>query len=181
MKKAVLTLIAILLCISFAAAESNRCSFGNFHRINSDQFSVAIKIANHDTLGGFQVPFSFDNDDVEMSCDSVSFIDSRCGHFDFLNAKIDNESKSLLVMGIYQTNPAVEATPLLPGNGMVARAYYTITSANGGGNGNARRNIRFAKKKFRMTDNTMDFSFWTVDGETTSSIYENDVIDIDSE
>lgn len=178
MKKVYFLLLTMFLLTSFASANSNRCSFGNLERVGRAKFSVTIKISNADTLGGFQIPFSFDNEYADLVCDSISFVDSRCGQFDFLQGSIDNESKSALIMGIYQTDPAFDKQPLAPGRGIVAKAYFTVVSLNEDIRPINRRKLHFAKKIFNMNSNKLGFEFWTAGGESVDGVFENSAIDI---
>lgn len=182
MNKLVMTIVSIFFMLSAAMAGNNRCSFGGFEELGNNQFAINISIANHDILAGFQIPFSFEDENIDMECDSISFVNSRCSNFDFLEGQINNENKSILVMGIYQVNPAVEQDPLSPGHGLVAKAYFTVNNPEEI-EGRLKKQVRFFKKKFKVTGNNakLGFAFWTPDGEPVDGIYENNVIDIDEE
>ncbi|MCP4582428.1 MAG: hypothetical protein GY839_12525 [candidate division Zixibacteria bacterium] len=182
MSKSLLTMVGMLVLISAAFAGHNRCSFGSFEELGNNQFAISISLANHDTLGGFQIPFSFEHERIDLDCDSISFIDSRSGNFDMLDAQINNENKSILIMGIYQVNPAVDQIPLLPGQGLVARAYFTVNNPEEI-NERLKKQVRFFKKKFNPSGNNAElgFAIWTPDGTVLDGIYENNVIDIDEE
>ena len=182
MKKTLLILAGLLLLVSISMAESNRCSFNSFERVGDSRSNIAIEIniTNHDTLAGFQIPFSYMDDNLDLVCDSISFINSRCAGFDALDAQIDNESKSALIMGIYQTNPAVDKQPLLPGRGLIARAYFTINDIDDR-RIQGKKQLRFIKKRFTNNAAILDFSFWKPDGESVDAIYENNVFELDSD
>ncbi|MCP4580516.1 MAG: hypothetical protein GY839_02780 [candidate division Zixibacteria bacterium] len=182
MNKLMMTAVCVIIMLNAANAGNNRCSFGGFEELGINQFAIDISINNHDTLAGFQIPFSFEDEEIDMTCDSISFIESRCGNFDMLDGQINNENKSILIMGIYQVNPAVEQDPLSPGHGLVAKAYFTVNNPDEI-HGHLKKQVRFFKKKFKASGNNAElgFAFWTPDGEPVDGIYENNVIDIDEE
>jgi len=182
MNKLLMIVVGVLILISSVSAKKNRCRIKDFELLGNNKFAVSIFIVNHDTLAGFQIPFSFEDEKIDMTCDSISFIDSRCGYFDFLEGQIDNENKSILVMGIYQLNPDIVPDPLFPGRGLVAKAFFTVTNPEEV-EGRLKKHVRFFKKKFKATGNTAEFgfTFWKPDGAHVESIYENNVIDIDDE
>ena len=183
MRKSFIIVSVILLLASISWAENNRCYFKNFEERSGNKVSVEIYIANHDTLGGFQIPFSYSNQKADLVYDSVSFIDSRCIHFDMLDAQIDTAEKTILIMGVYQINPAVDQEPLYPGKGLVATAYFTANNLDDvrRSKDKSKKQVRFLRKEYKLDTNELDFSFWTPTGTVIESTYKNEVFSIEDE
>jgi hypothetical protein len=95
-----------------------------------EQCAVKAYLFNIDTLAGMQVPIFYRSETIDLYCDSVSFVDSRCGYMMFTDIKIpENEEgkqeKVVYFSFINTIDPEKYVDPLLPGEGLIATIYFT--------------------------------------------------------
>jgi hypothetical protein len=155
----------LLVGLGNAQTATDSCYIGNVNSNGGHSFSIEINISNTDTLAGFQIPFSFSYGNIGITCDSVSYLGSRCQHFDCLYAKIDSTAKTVFLMGISGVNVDLDTPPLLPGSGKIATIYFSVSSVS--------QNVEVNIVKTRIRDQFRDFSFtfWDVRGESIQSSF----------
>jgi len=93
-----------------------------------DHFAVKAYIFNVDTLAGCQVPIFYRSDKINLLCDSISVVGSRCDYFMFQDIKIpqsDKEDKVAYFSYIVTIDPDTYVNPLPPGDGLIATIYFT--------------------------------------------------------
>ena len=147
----------LLFSIAGANASDNVCSIGIVGERSYGEFSVGVELGNSDTLAGFQLPLAFDLGDLSIACNSVSFSGRRCEHFEFLDSKIDNERHIVYIGGVNNISAEANNEPVLPGQGEMARIYFTYE----GDPGNAQLQIRQAY--YEMGGNRLEYRFWKPD------------------
>ncbi len=155
-------LLFVLMSVIYPAhsiAQSNSCSLGEVNIIDGGAFSVEIVVTNSDTLAGFQIPFSFDYGDIDVTCDSISYIGGDCENFASLETNIAEETKTVYLAVIQNTEPNNNNEPLYPGTHIVARAYFTLADVD------QNQNLAFAQTI--LADEYRDFSLlmWTPEAE----------------
>ncbi len=115
------------------AAASNTCYTENVTARPGTSFPVEVFLTNSDTLVGMQVPICYRSDDVDLTCDSVSFAGSRCRGFTVQFFKIEPREKivffAMLNTGLSPGLPAA----LNPGKGRVATLWFTAPEHSGVG------------------------------------------------
>ncbi|MCP4649765.1 MAG: hypothetical protein GY853_06750, partial [PVC group bacterium] len=151
--------IILLVCICFcpllhAQNNTNTCSIGNINALGGRSFGIDINLANEDTIAGFQMPFSFDFENIGITCDSIDFAGGRCANFDFLDVKIDNEAKEAYLTGISKAGIDTETSELMPGSGKIASIYFTVSQID------RDKNIRFLRSQFPDLERDFIFAFW---------------------
>ena len=61
--------------------KGNVCYVESVEVQKGTSFPVKVFVNNVDTLAGMQVPIYYRSEDVDLTCDSISFIDTRCKGF----------------------------------------------------------------------------------------------------
>jgi hypothetical protein len=108
-----------------AAKAGNVCYTENVEITKGTSFPVKVFLANVDTMAGMQVPIYFRSENINIVCDSVTFLGSRCAHFGLNDYKIEPVGKTVYFAFIYMVDPSQEVAPLLPGDGLVATLWFT--------------------------------------------------------
>jgi len=93
-----------------------------------DHFAVKVYLFNPDTLSGCQVPVFYRSDEINLLCDSISVVGSRCDYFMFQDIKIPQsaeEDKVAYFSYIDTIDPKTYINPLAPGDGLLATIYFT--------------------------------------------------------
>jgi len=108
-----------------APKDQNVCYVESVEINKGTSFPVKVNVSNVDTLAGMQVPIYYRSEDIEIKCDSVSFIGSRCANFGLSDYKIEPVGKTVYFAFIYMVDPNQEVAPLLPGDGLVATLWFT--------------------------------------------------------
>lgn len=111
----------------------NTCYTENVVAPRGTPFPVGVFVNNSDTLVGMQVPIRYRSGQVDLVCDSVSFVGSRCRGFSVRFFKIDPEEKmvffAMLNTGMTPDTPA----SLSPGEGKVATIWFRAPEMTGSG------------------------------------------------
>jgi len=105
--------------------DKNVCYTENVEIGKGASFPLKVLVSNVDTLAGMQVPIYFRSENVDIRCDSVSFVNSRCSNFAFNDAKIEPVGKTVYFAFIFTVDPNQVVTPLYPGDGLVATLWFT--------------------------------------------------------
>ena len=134
MKKiALLTLLIGLMLIVSVSAEKPKFTTNTVYMDTvtakpGEQFAVKVYLFNVDTLAGCQVPVFFRSENIDLWCDSISFVDSRMKGFAFDDIKLPMEPKDDKVAYfsfINTIDPKVYVNPLPPGDGLLATLYFS--------------------------------------------------------
>jgi len=126
-----LLIVAIMMFLVAAVAAQEEESAGNICYTESVQvekgssFPVKVFVNNIDTLAGMQVPIYYRSGDVDLTCDSISIVGSRCSDFALDLQLIEPVGKTAFFAFISMTDPKTEKPPLYPGDGMVATLWFT--------------------------------------------------------
>jgi len=129
-KRFVYTLVLVLAGSALAqnkheAVKENLCYTESIRAERGTSFAVKVYVNNVDTLVGMQVPIYYRSDDVNLRCDSVTFGGSRCEHFSMSFFKIEPEAKVVFFALLNMSDPEKGAPALYPGDGLVARLWFT--------------------------------------------------------
>ena len=132
-KVAILTLLVCFLASSIALAESedyktNTIYFDKVTAKPGEHFAVKVYLFNTDTLSGCQVPTFYRSENIDLYCDSISIIGSRCEYFMFDDIKLpqtEEDDKIAYFSFIDTVNPKVYVDALPPGDGLLATMYFT--------------------------------------------------------
>ena len=157
MKNIILGFGAVLILVLVADASDNRFQIGEVEKLGNDHFSLGIHVDNVDTIAGFQIPMSFAFNGLTITLDSVIFAGHRCENFEFLDSKIDNDGHVVYISGVNNISAEADNEPLLPGQGEIARIYFTYESDPG----NAQLQIKQAH--YEMGGNRLEYRFWKPD------------------
>ena len=103
----------------------NTCKAESVTAEKGTSFSVKVFVHNVDTLAGMQVPIYYRSENVNIVCDSISFVGSRCADFALELPLIEPVGKTAFFAFISMTDPEVEHPPLYPGDGLVASLWFT--------------------------------------------------------
>ena len=131
MKKIWVVIFVLLLAVVIFAQEKESEPAGNICYAESVEaekgtsFRVKVFVNNVDTLAGMQVPIYYRSEDVDLTCDSITFGDSRCSEFALSLPLIEPVGKTAFFAFISMTDPNEEHPPLFPGDGMVATLWFT--------------------------------------------------------
>lgn len=125
--------IVMIICMAGAAfaqdmkseTKGNECYSESVTVEKGTSFPVKVFVNNVDTLAGMQVPIYYRSEDVDLTCDSISFTGSRCANFALSLPLIEPVGKTAFFAFISMTDPEVEHPPLYPGKGMVATLWFT--------------------------------------------------------
>ena len=105
--------------------KGNVCYTESVEVAKGTSFPVKVFVDNVDTLAGMQVPIYYRSEDVNLVCDSISFVDSRCKDFALALPLIEPVGKTAFFAFISMTDPNEEHPPLFPGDGLVATLWFT--------------------------------------------------------
>jgi len=108
-----------------AVKAANTCYTESIEAAKGTSFSIKVFVNNTDTLAGMQVPIYYRSENINLVCDSVTFVGSRCAHFGFSDYKIEPVGKTVYFAFINTVDPAKDVKPLLPGDGVVATLWFT--------------------------------------------------------
>jgi hypothetical protein len=130
--------VKILICLVFLAGTAmaqeketvgaNLCYAENVTAAKGSSFSVGVFVNNVDTLAGMQVPIYYSSDEVDLSCDSVTFHNSRCADFTVKDFNIEPDGKIAYFVLIDMLRKK-----LPPGEGPVASLWFTAREKAGSG------------------------------------------------
>ena len=155
----------IAICVAFVSmvsrliqASENSCRIDFVDLHENYRFSLGVYFDNTDTVAGFQIPISFELSELVMICDSMSFTWGRCEHFEFLDSKIDNERHIVYISGVSNISAEANNEPLLPGQGEIARIYFTYEGDPG------EAPLRIRQARYEMGGNRLEYRFWKPDG-----------------
>jgi hypothetical protein len=103
----------------------NVCYTESVEAARGTSFPVKVFVSNVDTLAGMQVPIYYRSEDVDLKCDSITFVGSRCKDFALSFPMIEPVGKTAFFCFIYATDASQEVQPLMPGDGLVATMWFT--------------------------------------------------------
>ncbi len=132
MKKILVAVFVLFLAVTIFAQEEESEPAGNVCYTESVEvekgtsFPVKVLVNNVDTLAGMQVPIYYRSENVDLICDSVSFVGSRCSEFALNLPLIEPVGKTAFFAFISMTDPNEEHPPLFPGDGMVATLWFRV-------------------------------------------------------
>lgn len=123
-------LFALTAAVAAQEAESekkggNVCYTESVEVEKGTSFPVKVFVNNVDTLAGMQVPIYYRSEDVDLTCDSISFVGSRCSDFALSLPLIEPVGKTAFFAFISMTDPKEDHPPLYPGDGLVATLWFT--------------------------------------------------------
>lgn len=116
------------------AVKENLCYTESIDAKGGASFAVRVYVDNMDTLVGMQVPIYYRSDDVDLRCDSVTFDESRCQDFSIIFSKIEPDEKIVFFALLNMSDPEKGVPVLYPGDGLVARLWFTATEDGASGN-----------------------------------------------
>lgn len=174
LKKLLFVVIVLALAVTAIAQEKksevkgNVCYTESVEVEKGSTFPVKVFVSNVDTLAGMQVPIYYRSDEVDLICDSVSFIGSRCSEFAMELSFVEPVGKTVFFSFISMTDPNDEKPPLFPGDGLVATLWFT-----------APKDIKSGKVELYSGPNAIyphdkiDYSylFWTPIAEQKDCLY----------
>ncbi len=148
--------------------KGNVCYTESVEVSKGTSFPVRVFVNNTDTLAGMQVPIYYRSEDVDLVCDSVSYVGSRCEAFSLSHSMIEPVGKVVFFAFISMTDPAREVAPLYPADGLVATLWFT-----------AGKDIKSGKVELYSGPNAIyphdkiDYSylFWTPGAEQKDCLY----------
>ena len=159
--------IGLIAWISVIALGSNNvCEISTLVQNGNSSFYIGVYIENTDSLGGFQIPIHTDYEQNMVTCDSISFTGGRCEGFEFLDSKIDNEKQVVYITGIHVLIGEENHQPLAPGEGEVARIYFTYEGDPTGAP------LIIRQDSYQMGANKLEYRFWKPDGEEVNFRFE---------
>ncbi len=113
--------------------KENICYTESIRAARGTSFAVKVFVNNVDTLAGLQVPIYYRSDDVNLLSDSVTFDGSRCQGFSMSFFKIDPHKKVVFFALLNISDPEKGAPVLYPGDGLVAKLWFTAPGDSGSG------------------------------------------------
>ena len=123
-------LAAIFMFSCFATApkyrppKPNTCRIVTFQEEGSSQVMASVSVSNDKELAGLTLPFRYGDGDSPITCDSVSFSDTRVEYFELKTHRVDSVNQVVL-LGLIP-DFAGQKPPLETGYGEVARIYFTL-------------------------------------------------------
>jgi hypothetical protein len=164
LKSITVILFILVIAVSGFAQDAEKTEPGNLCYSESvevekgDVFPVKVYVNNVDTLAGMQVPIYYRSEEVDILCDSISFIDSRCSNFALKWSKIEPAGKVAFFTFIAMTDPSSDIPPLYPGEGLVATLWFTAPE-----DGNSGKVELYSGEKAFLPHPKIDYSFlfWT--------------------
>ena len=108
------------------ALEGNSCYTESIEAQRGTSFAVKVYVNNVDTLVGMQVPIYYRSGDLNLSCDSVTFDESRCHGFSLRFFKIEPDEKIVFFAVLNISDPDKGTPVLYAGDGPVARLWFTV-------------------------------------------------------
>jgi len=138
--KALLISLLLLLMVGVCFADDdageviqNVCYTESVEVEKGESFPVKVFLANADTLEGMQVPIYYRSEDVKLSCDSITFTDSRCEMYPIATSQIDSLGRVAFFAFVAMSMTNVKIDPLFSGEGLVAILWFTVPEdANSG-------------------------------------------------
>jgi hypothetical protein len=116
-----------------ASSAKNLCYTESVEVEKGTSFPVKVFLNNVDTLAGMQVPIYYRSEEVDLICDSISIVGSRCHDFALNTMKIEPIGKVAFFAFIAMIDPDKDVPPLYPGDGEVATLWFTAPEdANSG-------------------------------------------------
>lgn len=115
------------------AVKENICYTESVEAERGTSFAVTVYVSNLDTLAGMQVPIYYRSDEVDLSCDSVTFGGSRCESFSMNFSRIEPEEKIVFFALLDMSDLEKRELALYPGDGPVARLWFTAPESNNPG------------------------------------------------
>jgi hypothetical protein len=124
-------ILAMMLMFScFATApkyrpiKPNTCRIVTFQEEGSSQVMASVSVSNDQGLAGLTLPFRYGDGNSPITCDSVSFSDTRVEYFELKTQRIDTVEQVIL-LGLIPDFVG-KKPPLERGYGEVARIYFTM-------------------------------------------------------
>ena len=123
--KRVMLLIFLIFEVSHGQSCRNELSFANYEDIDSGRFALDLNFINSDTVSGLQLPITFNNTQISIFLDSVSFLQGRCTNFALKSCEIDSSKKAsyIILINNIDSDSSIQALP--PGAGMLARIHFS--------------------------------------------------------
>jgi hypothetical protein len=140
-----------------------------------DHFAVKVYMFNTDTLSGCQIPIFYRSDKINLLCDSISVVGSRCDYFMFQDIKIPQtaeDDKIAYFSYIDTIDPKTFIDPLLPGDGLLATIYFTAPKDCPEGV------VKLTRGMIPHPYISFIFSAWTPHGEEVNATFEESEITI---
>lgn len=113
--------------------KENICYTESIEAERGTSFAVRVYVSNLDTLAGMQVPIYYRSGEADLSCDSVTFHGSRCESFSMNFSRIEPEEKIVFFALLNISDPEKGVAALYPGDGPVARLWFTAPESNSPG------------------------------------------------
>jgi hypothetical protein len=124
----ILTAMLMLSCFTTAPKyrpiKPNTCRIVTFQEEGSSQVMASVSVSNDQGLAGLTLPFRYGDGDSPITCDSISFSDTRVEYFELKTQRIDSVEQVIL-LGLIPDFVG-KKPPLEKGYGEVARIYFTI-------------------------------------------------------
>ena len=151
-----------------AEPQGNVCYTENVEVAKGSVFGVKVFVKNVDTLAGMQVPIYYRSENINLKCDSVSFVGSRCSNFALNDVKIEPVGKTVYFCFIAVVDPSQNVAPLAPGDGLVATLWFTAPSEGPSGKVklDSGPNAFFPHEKIDYS-----FLFWTPQAQQVECSY----------
>lgn len=128
--KKLLVILFVLGFWSLAAADESKsggnvCYTENVKADKGSTFKVGVFVDNVDTLVAMQIPVYYRSEDVDLKCDSVSFVDTRLADQKLSFFKIEPVGKVAFFAFLAMTQLDPSSPMLNPGKGPVANIWFT--------------------------------------------------------
>lgn len=124
----ILTTMLMLSCFTTAPKyrpiKPNTCRIVTFQEEGSSEVMASVSVSNDEALAGLTLPFRYGDGDAPITCDSVSFSDTRVEYFELKVQRIDTVEQVVL-LGLIPDFVG-KKPPLEKGYGEVARIYFTL-------------------------------------------------------
>lgn len=122
----VLILIAALSGIASAGdSGKNTCYAEDIDVKKGTSFNVPIMLDNADSLIAIQLPVYYRSEDVDLVCDSISFVDTRLAEESLTFFKIEPVGKVAFFAYMSMVQIDDKKTLLNSGKGPIARLWFT--------------------------------------------------------
>jgi len=169
----------VLVGSSLAGQDSTKAKYDNstvyLEKVTAkpgEHFAVKVYLFNTDTLAGLQVPIFYRAENINLYCDSLSLLGSRCEYMMFNDVKIPEGDKIVYFSFINTIDPKQFIDPLPPGDGLLATIYFTAPKDSKEGE------VKLARGMIEHPHISYTFALWDKIGGEVNSTFEDGIITI---